>query len=188
MPKLFLIVSVLAVAATACASQEPGVAIPSDVTSTTKTTARPTTTTSKSAVGAGGPAAELATLDPCELLSETERGELGLAPGEPATRGTTKSCDWTKSGDWGVAVSLSTRTGLKDGNYHGGTPTPVEVGRHEATKLENMGGGNGACDVFIAITETSSAHITANSSGRGDTAKACANATLIGRIIDPKLP
>ncbi|SDH90689.1 Protein of unknown function [Actinokineospora alba] len=181
------VVSLLAIPLVGCSTQEPGTPRPSDgITSTprtseSRTTPKPKPTTSK-------PSSPLANVDPCGLLSDSDQTSLGIPAGRKRDIGKSRGCDWNKSGDFGFSIGLNGDIGLKDANYQGGTPRPIDIGKHEATTLENMGGGDGACDIYIAITESSMVHITATSSGASDTPKACAKALAVAKTIDPKLP
>lgn len=181
-----VVAALLAVPLVACSSQDPGIPRASDNTTTTRETG--SSTTSKGKPTTANVPSPLGNIDPCDLLSDSDRTTLGVAPGEPKKFAGARGCDWMKSADFGISIGLDHDLGLKDGNYQGGTPTPITIGKHEATKLENMGGGEGGCSIFIGITESSSVHIAATASGRSDTPKACAKALAVAQIIDPKLP
>jgi hypothetical protein len=180
---------VLGLSLASCSEQQPGSPRASDTTTgaspTTKTSSSMSTTTSTAAPSGSSP---LAAIDPCGLLTDSERSQLGVAAGKPKKTLESKGCDWNKSGDFAFTVGLSPEHGVKDGNYHGQTLVPVTVGKREAAKIENFLGDKGSCDLFITITDTSSVQISATASGGSDTAKACAKALLAANIIDPKLP
>ncbi|WP_285508017.1 DUF3558 family protein [Actinokineospora sp. NBRC 105648] len=157
----------------------PAVTTPVAESESATTKSPPTTASGSSA---------LSRIEPCEMFSDSELAQLGVAGGEPADTAKSRGCDWTKSGDYGFGISIRENFSLKDADFQGGVPTPVEIGRHEATELANLGGGAGGCDIYVVITEMSSVQITATASGLKDTAKACAKALVVARMIDPKLP
>lgn len=169
----------------ACSSPEPGTPRASD---NTETKGQPTTSTSKAKPTTSSASSPLDSLDPCELLSDQDVAAFGVGAGKKKNFAGARGCDWMKSGDFGFSIGLNGDRGLKDANYQGGTPAPIDIGKHEATKLENMGGGDGSCSIFIAITDSSLVHITATASGLSDTPKACAKALAVAQLIDPKLP
>ncbi|MGQ0838298.1 DUF3558 family protein [Actinokineospora sp.] len=180
--------TLLALPLMACTAKENGSPQASGGSTTTTVSSGSPTTTSKPRSTTSTPSSPLDRIEPCDLLSAADRTSLGIPAGKQDDVVGSRGCNWTKSGDFGFSIGLLPDLGLKDGNYQGGTPTPIEIGKHEATKLENMGGGDGGCDIFIAITESSSVHLTVTASGLSDTPKACAKALLVAQIIDPKLP
>jgi hypothetical protein len=127
-------------------------------------------------------------LDPCELLSDSDRAVLAVKNGEPKKLGDIKGCDWLKSGDYALSVALHSKRGFKNANLQGGIAASVKVGRHPAHQAENLGGGNGGCDIFIELTPTSMVQVSSVDSARRDTPKACTKALQLAQIIDPKLP
>ena len=133
-------------------------------------------------------AAPVDELDPCALLSDSDRARLGVRNGEPDKLGNIRSCDWTKSGDFGVAVALHPTRGFQNANLQGSVAASLTIGKHRAHKVENLGGGNGACDIFLEVNASSMAQISATASGLNDTPKACGKAMQVAQIIDPKLP
>lgn len=128
----------------------------------------------------------LADIDPCELLSDAERAQFGVAEGKPKRVVGSETCQWLKSGDFVLGVGLKPDLAFKDADLRGATPTRVDVGRHEAYRVENAGGGKGGCEVFVITGELSFAQVGAESGV--DTARACEKATALAKIIDPKLP
>lgn len=129
----------------------------------------------------------LAELDPCSLLSDSDRTGLGLSAGDRGRADGSKVCDWSKRGDWGVAVVLHADTGFQDANLQGSVATSVHIGKHPAHQVEDLGGGRG-CVLFLEISPTSLAQISTTVRDMYDTAKACGKATQVAQIIDPKLP
>jgi uncharacterized protein DUF3558 len=142
-----------------------------------KPTTRPSSTSSES---------PLAEIDPCELLSDTDRAQLGVPEGKPGRVVGAETCDWQKSGDFTVGVALKPDLAFKDADLRGANPNRVDIGRHEAYRVENAGGSNGVCEVFMVTGESSFAQVTAVK--RVSTAIACEKALAVAEIIEPKLP
>ncbi|MGH2668162.1 MAG: DUF3558 domain-containing protein, partial [bacterium] len=179
--------AVLTVALAACTSAEGGSPRASEQTTTTTTSKGGKTTTSKPEPTTSN-ASPLDDVDPCGLLSEADLARTGVGPGEKRDLGKSRGCRWTKRGDFSFSIGFNPDLGLKDLNYQGATPRPIQIGKHEATTAENIGGGEGQCTIFIGISEKSSVHLVATASGSKDTAKACEKALMVAKMIDPKLP
>ena len=129
----------------------------------------------------------IARIDPCELLSDEDRVRLGVGEGEPTSLGTSRACDWQKSGVLTIGVGLKPDLAFKDADLRGAIATLVNIGRHKAYKVEEAGGAKGACEVFVETGESSFAQVTALARTNA-TAESCDQAVAVAKIIDPKLP
>jgi hypothetical protein len=127
-------------------------------------------------------------VDPCELLSDEDRTRLQLERGKPKTIARSRGCDWTTAStteSWGVAISFKETFAFKDADLRGAKPVQVNIGRHEAYRVENAGGGR-ACEIFIITGEQSFVQVIVTQGV--DIAGACETAVTISSIVDPKLP
>ena len=127
-------------------------------------------------------------MEPCELLSQTELDDLGIAGGEEADFGDSPGCEWAKTGDFGILVGLNLDIGADEADLQGATPKPISVGSHDGFRVEAQGGFEGSCAVLVVTSESSFVDISATANGGGDTSKACAKATDVAELIEPKLP
>jgi Protein of unknown function (DUF3558) len=164
-----------------CSDSQAGVAQPVETTETGESTPSkaPAPTTGSSA------SSPLDGVDPCELLTDAERAQLRLEPGEPSKAGRDRACDWNST-DWSVGVNFNVDLGFKDADLRGATAIPIDIGRHEAYRVENAGGSRGVCEIFIVTSESSFAQLTGVKGV--DTPTACERVIPIAKIIDPKLP
>lgn len=142
-------------------------------------TAKPTTTTA-------GPDGSLATVDPCALLTAAEAAALAM-PGQGRRQDIagTLSCIWPAPGI-SLTVTLDPTRGLADTNT--GSATKVEnvaVGGHSGRRVEESS-GPGYCGFDLAITEKSSASVSAIILSK--TQEACGLARRAVDIVEPKLP
>lgn len=167
---------------TGCSGVEPGDATPG---STTVATAG-TSTTSSTSSGDD----ELAGVKPCDLLTPDEATGLGFAAeGEPDRLAGSEACNWTVSGNGGLLVAVNTDQGIKDLNYTGAATSAIEIGKYEATKVEEPSKGKGICHVVIHMSDSSSVQVAGNMKATStDTAAACDRATRAAELIAPKLP
>jgi len=163
-----------------CSSSTAGEALPTDTgnttTSTTRSTGSSVPRTSESPV---------AQIDPCLLLSDSERAQLGLGVGEPEKIGRSKLCQWQQSGVWTVGIGIKPDLAFKDADLRGATPIRVDIGRHEAYRVENADNGK-ACEIFVVTGPSSFAQVTV--AYGTDIPKACEKALPVAKIVDPKLP
>lgn len=123
-------------------------------------------------------------LDPCGLITVAEANELG-APGrgEPDTLATSRGCGWTVPGSHVFGVAFFDTMGIADLTLSGRRSSVTIEGR-PAERVE--GDSLGGCVVIFPITDSSVAE--AGVQARSDTAKACAIAEQVARLIAPKLP
>ena len=139
----------------------------------------PTTATSPSAVPKSG----LAALDPCRLLSPSDRSTAGLTSlGKDKLIGTARACDWTETGTFGLSITLDDTAAPADLDTGGGKQ--VAIGRHQAVKVSSTGG----CAVLLAAGEKASAQVDVTNASFSDSAGACERATAVAGLIEPKLP
>lgn len=158
----------------------------SDVTSTE-------TTTTSSEPPSTGASDGLAKVDPCQLLTQEAAGQLGLpATGKAGDTAGNPNCLWQTAREFTASITLRANKGVKDLNLQGTTPTPISIGTHTASKVAGgifgQGKENGNCDVFIEVSESSSASVLVSNTGAKDTALACQRAEQIAKAIDSKLP
>lgn len=129
----------------------------------------------------------LDSVEPCDLLTENEVADLGVTDGEHDDGPNLPGCYWNKSGDFSFSIGLVRSVGIDEVTFQGATPEPVDVGDHEAVRVRNQGGGEGACAVLIATSDSSYVDVTATASGGSDIAKACRTAENVAQLVDPKL-
>lgn len=132
----------------------------------------------------------LAALNPCDLLTRADVGQLGLKyPGEAQEVGGANTCHWLQGADGGAAAGIRADEGIDDLNYEGDKVTPIHVGKYTATLVEAPLNAKYMCHVVISVSESSTVQIIgtvkANST---DTAAACSRATQVAELIAPKLP
>jgi hypothetical protein len=182
MPRLPVATAILgcAVVAAGCATTTSGAAEPADPTTAQRSdpTSQPTSSTSL----ANSP---LDRIDPCELLSAADRAELDVGEGTAKTIAGSKTCLWGKYAEFVIGVGLKADLAFKDADLRGATPARINIGRHEAYKVEETGGAQGTCEVFI-VTGTSS-FVQVNAGVGLQTQAACVKAVRVAQIIDPKL-
>jgi hypothetical protein len=147
------------------------------------------TSSSNTPTSSSGNQSVLASIKPCDLLTESDVKAIGLTyPGEDADIGTADGCDWRVSGNGGLSASIRTKTGVKDLNFKGNKISEIAVGKFTATKVEAPEGDKAACTVLISVSETSSVSIQSNLDLTStDTAAACDRATKAADLIAPKL-
>jgi hypothetical protein len=165
----------------ACSTTTSGAAEAVDTTTVQQpsTTSKATSTTSSSN-------SPLAGIDPCDLLSSADRVELDVAEGKFEVIGRSKNCSWQNYADFIIGIGLKADLAFKDANLRGATPTRINIGRHEAYKVEETGGAQGTCEVYIVTGASSFAQVNA---GVGlQTQAACVKAVRVAQIIDSKLP
>lgn len=154
-----------------------------------KATPTPTTAgntpTSESSSSSG-----LQSIKPCDLLTDSEAAGFGIKlPGESVKIVDVDSCDWTIPGNGGVIAGVIADKGVKDLNLQGEKVSEVKVGKFTATKVEAQDGSKDTCTIAIAVTDKSTALISATAKvASGDTAAACERARKAADLITPKLP
>lgn len=127
-------------------------------------------------------------VQPCELLSQAELDDLDIEGGEEADFGDSPGCEWAKTGDFGILVGLNLDVGADEADLQGATPVPISVGSHDGFRVEAQGGFEGSCAVLVVTSQSSFVDISATANGGGDTSKACAKATDVAELVEPKLP
>ncbi|NIH84255.1 hypothetical protein FHX45_001148 [Amycolatopsis granulosa] len=128
-------------------------------------------------------------LKPCELLSAIDRSTAGLTSlGQEKTIGTSRACDWTEAGTFGVTVTLAGDAPLASLQIDKGTGKRVTVGRHQGFRVSDRGAGDGTCAVLLGIGRAGSVQVDVTNSGFTDTPLACRRADTVARLIEPKLP
>ncbi|NYI92872.1 hypothetical protein HNR02_006247 [Amycolatopsis endophytica] len=131
----------------------------------------------------------LAALNPCDLLSATDRSTAGLTSlGEEKTIGTARACDWTEPATFGVTVTLAEDAPLASLEIDKGTGKRVTVGEHKGFRVSDRRAGDGTCAVLLGIGDESSVQVDVTNAGFEDTSLACDRANTVARLIEPKLP
>ncbi len=141
---------------------------------------------------------DLASTDPCTMLTETEAQQVGVpSPGVRDDVAGFLSCDWQLSArddpefDTGmlVSVSIDPERGIEELNLSGAVRiTPTTVGSHQGQLVAESGGfgGPGTCQVDLVISPSS--HVTVSALTGIDTERACDVATRAAASVEPKLP
>ncbi|HEY0454278.1 DUF3558 domain-containing protein [Actinophytocola sp.] len=143
---------------------------------------------SSSGAPTSGGDSPLAGIEPCDLLTAEEVAQLGVGNGQNDDVGDSPGCSWSKSGDFVLSVGLVTDVGIHDANLQGASPEPVNVGGHEAIRVQNQGGGEGGCAVLIATSDSSFVDITVITTSGSDTPRACGAAENVAGLVERKLP
>jgi Protein of unknown function (DUF3558) len=170
----------LCVALASCGGETPGTPAAADTTgpgASTSTSKAPSLTTT----APSGPS--LTGVDPCQLLAEPERTQLGLPAGTRSTTLGNPTCEWNPRGGAIVDLTLWTTRGLAELNTSNSKITELMIGSHQGRRLEHN--EPGICDVDIAVAAKSSVTVGAL---HDQTAQACALAEQVARLIEPNLP
>jgi hypothetical protein len=131
----------------------------------------------------------LAEVEPCDLLSTTERSKVGLATiGTGKAIGAARACDWSAPGVFGVTVTVDDATGLADLKVAKKTATSAKVGTHDALRVSDKKAADGTCAVLLGVGEKGSAQVDVSNTTFTDTALACERAGTVAELIEPKLP
>jgi hypothetical protein len=149
---------------------------------TNPTTAESTEETPSSEPSESGGLAEV---QPCELLDSGEAAQLQLTGGNEVKVGSARTCEYRHEGatlneSFSVAIGLQDDKGLDELNAP--TIEPLNLGSHEAVSFVDS---TGTCGVAIAVGDTSRVETSALG---GDKEQACAAASQVATIIEPKLP
>ena len=173
-----VIAAVIGLAALSSACTENGSPQP------TPTTASDTPTSTSKAAASG-----LASMKPCDLLTESEVTSLGLRyPGEQKKVASAERCSWLVSGNGGLAAGIRADKGAKDLDLRGDKVSKTTIGKFEATKIEAQDGAKNLCTIVISVTESASVQVIGNLDlSSTDTAGACERATKAAELIAPKL-
>jgi hypothetical protein len=182
---LLTLVAAVAIAATGCTNKATGQAVPTTGASNTPQSTANTESSAPTSSG-GGSGQSLDSIDPCALLTSDEAGQLGASSGSPESSGGARSCTWQVRGGNGVfGIDLRSSQGLKDIVVALGTLSDQRVGSHNG-KMLTADGGAGTCMVSIGISDSS--RVDVQRLYKADTAKACADATKVAGLIEPRLP
>jgi hypothetical protein len=183
---LFLsIVATAALVMVGCSQETAGDAAPSDggatgrpTIPTQETDATDSTETTETQGGESG----TADLQPCDMLTSEEQSQLQVSGGTEDEVGPARSCEWTASGSYKVAVGMVDELGLDDVQSSGPKKT-VKIGSHDAVQFT---GGISSCAFALGVTDTSRVDVL--SAANGDEAKACSVAKQAAELVEPKLP
>lgn len=124
-------------------------------------------------------AASLDGVAPCDLLTAGDLADIGLEDGDERSD---VSCDWKKTGNSGVRLTVYPNRGFDTAPDQG---TSVEVGAFAAHRVASPGGLEGSCGVALEISDSSFVGVVANDGT--DTDAACELATEAARRVDANL-
>jgi hypothetical protein len=131
----------------------------------------------------------LTDVEPCGLLSSTDRSTVGLTTiGADKAVGGARACDWAAPGVFGVTVTLDNAAGLADLKVVKKTATSAKVGGHDALRVSDKKAADGTCAVLLGVGEKASAQVDVSNTNFADTALACERAGKVAELIEPKLP
>ncbi|HEX6356855.1 DUF3558 domain-containing protein, partial [Actinophytocola sp.] len=149
---------------------EKTIGSPSPDDSSTEPTATTEQSTEETTSGQS-PSGDLADVEPCELLDDTEKASLQLTGGQGKTVGQARVCEWRREGPtinetFTIGVALFENLTIDDivGTNIQRLP---KIGNHDAATYT---GTTGFCGVSIAVGEKS--RVDVNSAG-GDQQEAC---------------
>jgi len=144
-----------------------------------------------------GPSAEqLAAIDPCTLLADTEARQLGVPP--PGVRNDMAGasvCGWQlpvrddPQFDTGllVGVAIDPETGVDElAVPPDAVVTPTTVGEHRGRVVAGDNFGSGSCSVELRLGPNAAALVDVLAGQ--DTERACEVATRAATLVEPKLP
>lgn len=131
-------------------------------------------------------AAELAAIDPCELLTGAELAQLGFPAGVPGKAPVTEepTCDWSPPGQGNAGVTLWPARGLDELEAGNEKAADLTVGGRPARKV--ITALPRTCAVNIEVADT--AAVTVQAVHPADTESACARAEQVAGMVGPKLP
>jgi hypothetical protein len=123
-----------------------------------------------------------AELQPCDLLSSTEKATLDLGPGAEEEIGIARACQWQASGQHTITIGVFDDIGLDDVQSNG-AKQPTTVGSHDAVQYA---GPLDACAIAIGVTDTS--RVDVSGVAGDDATRACSVAKQAAELVEPKLP
>ena len=166
----------------ACSQSSSGTPTPQDTTAETTTSTKTSTSNAASTV-------PIADIDPCTLLTPTERTQLGnLGEGERKDLGGI-GCAWSAGPSHRVAIVLSDKLGLDEVAKPGEEVIDYAVNDRRAKKIpgNKQAGTTGMCDIGLEIGPSARALIVVTM-GYGTTEEACQIADQAAQVFEPKLP
>ncbi|OLR92052.1 DUF3558 family protein [Actinokineospora bangkokensis] len=187
--------AVLLLGAAGCAQQVPGAAVAAmgadgPPRAGAPTTAGPGTGAPGAPPTSPGAATPLADLDPCAVLSDTARADLGVdgAP-QPQRSASGRLCRWLVHDDPavpdGYALGVSVFPGLGlDQVVASSGKAQLTIGTRRAVRSLRAGGS--VCAVSVEITPTSRIDVQATSGSDG--AAMCPTAERAARLLEPGFP
>ena len=185
-PRAMSLAGVLAVALalTACSQSSSGTPTPQN------TTAETTTTSAKASTSNTASTSPIADIDPCTLLSSTERAQLGnLGEGERNDLGGGIGCGWAASGSHRATVVLNDKLSLDDFAKPGDQVIDFTVNGRQAKKIpgNEKAATDNMCEIGLEIGPHARAHIVVNMAD-GTAEEACQLAEQVAQAVEPKLP
>lgn len=134
---------------------------------------------------------QMAVLDPCTLLTQTELDQAGLRTTRRDTDARGSSCGWSRADDtngkggFSVEVVLNTRSGLDDLGNSDLVITDDPIGKHSAKQGRNTDETVvSSCFVIIEVTGSSRVDLNVLTGPGG----ACELANQFARKVEPRLP
>lgn len=145
-------------------------------TSAPGTTSADTETTSPSTSESN----DLASVNPCSLLTKEEITALGVKREPERDKiGTSDACKFRPTG-YSLIIGTRANLGLSQVQGSGGPVTDTTIGGRKA----KQSGASGSCLIAMEVTATSRVDIQAT----GDPADLCDRASKVAGLVEPKLP
>lgn len=152
---------------------------------TTETSAKSETkTTSTTATSSPTKADSLADTDPCELLSPSDKADLGVTKSEgPENVGGARLCR-VRTATGGFTPGIWDKAGLAQ-IVAKGPMSDLTIGSHQAKQMRSD--ATGGCTVFLGVTASSRVDVVVQDR-QGDQDEACDLALRAAKLIEPNLP
>ncbi|SEQ83443.1 DUF3558 family protein [Lentzea albida] len=142
------------------------------------------TSTSPSATGDS----RLASVKPCELISDGEASDLSIKSPTPSQSLGQGVCEWDGVGNGGLTVAVEQEKGADSLNYEGDVKTPSKFGKYDGFTVAGAKKTVYMCHAVISVSESSSVQIIASAgAATTDTAKACEMAKKSADFVVGKL-
>ncbi|WP_424183395.1 DUF3558 family protein [Actinokineospora sp. G85] len=183
------IVGSLLLGAVGCSNDTDGSPVPSAGGATSTPVDEPggssEPSTGQTSPGSGG--GSLASMEPCDLLTEADQAEVGISgSGTEKELAGSRFCDWrvrkeTASAGYTLSVQIWEDLGLAD--VQGTEKQTSTVGSHEAVRALRTGGS--ACSISLGVGAKSRVDVVLTGA---DGTALCAPAATAAALVEPKLP
>jgi hypothetical protein len=153
------------------------------------------TTTAGSAPSSNGStdstSGPLASVNPCSLLTASEKSQAGLSKENKVTESKIvesqfgeRGCSWDKTGQYTIAFYLYGKSGgLQDVPASAGQLTKQQIGNHDGMQVVNQYG----CGILIGVTPHTRVDVDVTTAS-DDSTQECSIANNYAKIIEPQLP
>ncbi|WP_197523067.1 DUF3558 family protein [Actinokineospora pegani] len=183
------IVGSLLLGAGACSNDTDGSPVPSPGGATSTSVDEPDSSSEPSTgqTSSGSGDGSLASLQPCDLLTDADQAEVGVSgSGTEKELAGSRYCDWrvreeTASASYTLSVQIWEDLGLAD--VQGTGKQTTKVGSHEAVQALRTGGS--ACSISLGVGAKSRVDVVLTGA---DGAALCAPAATAAALVEPKLP